>query len=92
MLELAKIYLRIDGAEDDQTLGFLLDAAKEYLVDAGVKEQPESKTYQLAVLLLVSHWYENRQAVVVGQTSKQLENSLQSLILQLKAGGADEPG
>lgn len=82
-----KTYLRIDGGEDDQVLASLYDAAVEYLENAGVKKSEDKhKLYDLAIKLLVSHWYDNRSGVIVGITSKSLEHSLQSIILQLKVG------
>lgn len=84
LLENVKEYLRVDGDHDDKTLGLLIDSAKEYLFNAGVKER-DSKTYTLAIIMLVTHWYENREQVV-GQTANNLTLGLQSIILQLKAG------
>ena len=54
----------------------------EYLTNAGVI-QTDDALYALAVKLLVAHWYENRQAVIIGQVSKQLEYSLQAILAQL---------
>lgn len=85
MLELTKEYLRIDGAEDDGFLSFLIDSAKEYLGNAGVPDS-NSKTYELAILMLVTHWYENREQNIVGKTTTAIEHGIQSIILQLKAG------
>lgn len=84
LLENVKEYLRVDGDHDDKTLGLLIDSAKEYLLNAGAKEQ-DSKTYTLAIIMLVTHWYENREQVV-GQTANNLTLGLQSIILQLKVG------
>lgn len=39
-------------------------------------------TLKQAILLLVTHWYENRNAVVIGSISKEMEFSLASLIRQ----------
>lgn len=84
MIDTVKEYLRIDGTEDDSLLGFLIDSAKEYLSGSGVKET-DSKRYELAVIMLVTHWYENREAV--GRVQGKVELGLQSIILQLKAEG-----
>ncbi|MDQ0268878.1 putative phage protein (predicted DNA packaging) [Cytobacillus purgationiresistens] len=84
MTETVKEYLRIDGTEDDKLLGFLIDSAKEYLTGAGVKGT-DSKRYELAVIMLVTHWYENREAV--GKVLGKVQLGLQSIILQLKAEG-----
>ncbi|QBP06941.1 head-tail connector protein [Virgibacillus phage Mimir87] len=90
LIKTVKEYLRIDGAEDDNFLGFLIDSAKEYLANAGVKEQTESNQYQLAIIMLVTHWYENREQNQYGKISSAIEYGLQTIILQLKAGGLSE--
>lgn len=83
-MELAelKLYLRVDNDDDDQFIETLQQAAIEYLINAGVV-QTDNALYALAVKLLVAHWYENRQAVIIGQVSKQLEYSLQAVLAQL---------
>lgn len=82
-LEKAKEYLRIDGDQDDELLGLLINAAKEYMSNSGVKEQ-ESDLYQLGIMMLVTHWYENREPVSV-TLPHALTMGLQSVILQLKS-------
>lgn len=83
-LGVIKNYLRIDGDEDDAILGLLIESAVEYLTDAGVPEEAnESSKYKLAVLLLVSLNYENRNP---GLKIEKIDFSLQSVILQLKTG------
>ena len=39
-----------------------------------------------AILLLVAHWYENRQAVLVGSISKELEYSVNALLNSVSWG------
>lgn len=85
MLEHVKEYLRIDGDHDDNMLGLLIDSAKKYLSNAGVKESDE-ELYKLAITMLVTHWYENRLQSIDGRTSRVIEMGLQTIILQLKAG------
>lgn len=75
-----KEYLRIDGEDDDPLLENLIISASEYLLDAGVVNT-ESRRYRLAVWILVTEWYENRG---ISTVSGKLQNSLQSLILQLR--------
>lgn len=87
LLELTKEYLRIDGDHDNQMLGLLIDSAKEYMENAGVKELTDNKLYNLAIIMLVTHWYENREQVT-NSIPKNLTLGLQSIILQLKAGGS----
>jgi len=85
MLERVKGYLRIDGKRDDEMLEFLIETAKEYLSNAGVKEEihSESNQYKLAIIMLVTHWYENREQVT-SSIPKAITLGLQSIILQLK--------
>lgn len=81
-LKLLKNYLRIDGSGDDDILALLLDAAKEYLSDAGVPETvTETSKYKLAVMLHVGLNYENRNPAIKIDT---LNIGFQSLVLQLK--------
>jgi uncharacterized phage protein (predicted DNA packaging) len=85
MLEEVKQYLRIDGSEEDSFLASLIPAAKIYIknaTDINVNENDELQ--KLAVFLLVSHWYENRQVVAVGTISKELEFSLRSILIQMR--------
>ncbi|WP_145491348.1 MULTISPECIES: head-tail connector protein [Yersinia] len=35
---------------------------------------------ETAMLLLIGHWYTNREAIVIGVTSKQLEFTVESLL------------
>lgn len=88
LLNVVADYLRIDESEG-QSLTRLIKAAVGYLKNADVLEpdsehEDQYELYVIAVSLLVSHWNENRESVVVGKTSKNLEFSLQSIILQLK--------
>lgn len=89
MLEHVKEYLRIDGDYDDPMLSLLIDSAKEYLSNAGVKEQ-ENNLYKLAITMLVTHWYENRNQETDARTKKVLDLGLQTIILQLKVGGLND--
>ncbi|CAH1230694.1 hypothetical protein PAECIP111891_06725 [Paenibacillus allorhizoplanae] len=82
MLDLSEVkdYLRIDGSEDDTVLALLIDAAINYMTNAGVLES-ESSLYKLALMLYVSLHYENRDpsAKISG-----FNFSLESIIMQLK--------
>lgn len=87
LLEHVKQYLRIDGDQDNTMLGLLINSAKEYLANAGVEAQ-ESTLYKLAITMLVTHWYENREQRIDGRTSRTIELGLQTIILQLRVGGS----
>ena len=83
LIEEIKLYLRLDHDEEDSLLDGLLSSATEYLKNAGCVVT-EGKLYNLAIKILVSHWYENRE--VVGKADR-LTHSLDSIITQLKYCG-----
>lgn len=80
-LEDLKLFLRIDDYEEDNLIQALQLSAEEYLTNAGIKKDYSKELYKLAIKLLVSHWYSNRE--VSGKTEK-LAFSLDTIILQLK--------
>ncbi|MFS8540648.1 MAG: head-tail connector protein [Tissierellales bacterium] len=80
-LEELKNWLRIDDVIDEDLIVGLHIAAEQYLRNAGVLVDYNSELYKLAIKLLVTHWYENREPT--GKADK-LEFSLNSIITQLK--------
>lgn len=86
-IEDIKLYCRID--EDvDQELQELQQAAEVYIenaVDAKDKLNYDNKVYRLLVLMLVNHWYNNRDLVVIGTTTADLPISFRSLMQQLQS-------
>lgn len=84
-----KLFLRIDHVEEDELLHGLQLSAERYLDNAGVVKDYTNELYKLAIKLLISYWYENREAEKFGKTSTKLKFSLDSMITQLKyCGGA----
>lgn len=76
-LPTVKMHLRVDGDEEDALIGGYVAAAKAHveqhcdrkLVDTDPVEPDEmglTRDVEQAILLLVGHWYANREAVVVG--------------------------
>lgn len=72
-----KLHLRVDGDEEDALISGYLEAAKAHveqhcdrkLVEADPVEPDEmglTRDVEQAILLLVGHWYSNREAVVAG--------------------------
>ncbi|WP_339273632.1 head-tail connector protein [Paenibacillus sp. FSL W8-0426] len=90
MLELSldelKKYLRIDGSEDDDILALLVEASKEFMAGAGVKEA-NTALYKLAVMMHVALNYENRNPAI---KIESINYALQSIILQIKDWGEAE--
>lgn len=82
LIDEVKIYLRIDGSEEDSFLTSFLDAAKEYIKNAtGYSVNENNELHKLAVNLLVTNWYENREPI--GKADK-LAFSLDSIFMQLR--------
>ncbi|MGE7828970.1 head-tail connector protein [Paenibacillus sp. NPDC093718] len=89
MLTELKEYLRLDvsDTEEDTFLLSLITVAKSYIKNATGKVVDEQNAmHKLAVFLLCTHWYENRNAVLVGTVTKTLEYSLQSILFQMEWG------
>lgn len=86
-------YLRLEEDELEEEEKSFLDSlilvAQEDLADSGVKNT-ETERYGLAIKLMVSNHYENRNVQAIGTITTKLNYSLERLILQLKA--AELPG
>jgi len=67
-------YYRLDAIQINFTVGFGDDAADV---------APLAK---MAIKLLAAHWYENREAIVSGTISKEIELSVHSLMRSLSMG------
>ena len=93
MLDLAtvKLHLRVDGDDEDLLIGGYVEAAKAYveqhcdrkLVEADPVEPEEmglTCDVEQAVLLLVGHWYANREAVAVGTIATAMPLAVERLL------------
>ncbi|WP_332856815.1 head-tail connector protein [Clostridium paraputrificum] len=83
-LEELKLFLRIDGEEEDTLIKGLQVGAEEYLTNAGIAKDYEKELYKLAIRILVSHWYENRSVETVGKNVSKIAFGLDTIITQLK--------
>lgn len=83
-LEELKLFLRIDGEEEDSFIEGLQIAAEEYLTNAGIKKDYTKELYKLAIKILISHWYENRAVETVGKNVSKIAFGLDTIIVQLK--------
>ena len=81
MLDNIKDYMKIDSSDEDLVITALITSAETYLQNAGIKKDYQNELYNLAIKLLVIHWYENRE--VVGNAGK-LAFSLDNIITQLQ--------
>lgn len=74
-----KEYLRIDFDDDDNIIDLLIITAKQYIKDTTEKEYNDNdKIYELCLKMLVSHWYENRNAI--GNNVNEVPYSITNLL------------
>ena len=89
-LVLVKAHLRVDGTEEDALIGTYLNGAVEYVqqhCDRRIVEAPETSEQMAltddvkqAILLLVGHWYANREEVVIGAAANQIPMGVNALL------------
>jgi uncharacterized phage protein (predicted DNA packaging) len=87
MLEELKGYLRLDMSyiDEDIFLDSLVIAAKAYIKTSTGKIVDEAnQLHKLAVFMLCTHWYENRNIVIVGSITKTLEYGLSSILFSIE--------
>lgn len=93
MLDMATVkkHLRVDGDEEDALIGGYLAAAKAHveqhcdrkLVEVDPVEPEEmglTADVEQAILLVVGHWYANREAVVTGTIATVIPLAVERLL------------
>ncbi len=81
-LDACKLYMRIDGTEEDTLIEALYCAAQEYLSGAGIRRTGDNASrYDLAVNSLTLFYYDHRDAV---GSEACLPVGLRPIITQLK--------
>ena len=86
-----KMHLRVDGDEEDALIGGYLAAAKAHveqhcdrkLVESDPVEPEEmglTADVEQAILLVVGHWYANREAVVTGTIATLIPLAVERLL------------
>lgn len=83
-LEEIKLYLKVDGTDEDSLLEALQKSAENYLEGAGISKDYTKGTYSLAVKLLISHWYTNRGVSYESKSLEQIPFGIRALIQQLQ--------
>lgn len=79
-VEALKAQLNIDGDDDNAILGRLLPAATKHvervlgyaLTDTDKLPNGAPEDLEHAVLMVAAHWYENREATLVGLTAQEI--------------------
>lgn len=86
MLDFVKCFLRIDCDEDDQVLEVLIQAAKDYIIDAIGKFDENNARHCLLLCNIVSTLYDNR-IFTISSANEKVQYTLQSMIVQLQLEG-----
>lgn len=97
MIDLArvKLHLRVDGDEEDSLINGYLEAAKSHvsmhcdreLVEAAPVEPDQmgiTPDVEQAILLLVGHWFANREGVALGTISTVVPLAVERLLMYRK--------
>lgn len=81
-LEQFKLYAHIDGSDEDAVIGSMLTAADAAVRDMTGKAPPggADEVFDIAVLQLAAHWYENRTPVTDGGSVTEVPFTLQALL------------
>lgn len=77
--EPGRLFPALGASWPSATLRQLAGLAIEYVAGYGTAADVP-QTYKMAILLLVGHWFENREAVVAGATAASLEDALNALL------------
>ena len=84
-LEVVKYYLRVDGNDDDNLIQTMMDAGKEFIKSAVGEYDDTDMTARILLLAAVQNMYDNRELMQSEQqVKKRIENTFQSIILQLQ--------
>lgn len=81
-IALLKAHLNIVGTEDDTLLSQKLAAAEAFATSycGETFTDPLPAAVEQAVLMLAAHWYENREAAVVGATASTIPFGVHQLL------------
>lgn len=83
-LDLLKSQMNLTGTDDDALLAVYIAAAEGWIVGQIGKELATFETIPaeitLATLQLASHWYENREAALVGIDGNEVPFGVRDLI------------
>lgn len=87
-------YLRLPPQED-YTINIYLSAARSKARAAGIPEYINNAQYDLFILSLAAHYYDNRGLTASGSYQATVEQNarrmINSFVLSLRHAGEDEP-
>lgn len=98
-LDTVKKHLNVSGDQDDDIIQIYADAATEWCLSytGAAYDDPSTApaNMKLAALMLAAHFYQNREASLVGVTAQELPNGVLDRLNPLRSWsfwGADDGG
>ena len=88
-LDEVKGFLKVDFDDDDNYISLLIDAAREYVVDALGKCDENIARVKLLMMVIITELYENR-SFTVGTANQKAQYTIRSIINQLQNGDDDD--
>lgn len=86
----AKLHCKVDGDDEDDLIQGYIDAAVAHVeqhcdrtlveTPTGPEQMAYTKDVDQAILLLVGHWYANREAVTIGAASSKVDFAVGALL------------
>ena len=85
-----KSYLKVDFNDDDNFITFLMDVAREYIIDAIGECDETIARVQLLMRVIVGELYEKRSMTFdMNSTNQKVQYVIRSIINQLSFGDDD---
>lgn len=91
-----KIYLRVDGTDDDDLISGLIAAATSYIqrttgktkvvISAVEADISTDELYNICLKMMIAHWYENRGVEIAGNLTK-ISHSVDALVAHISLCG-----
>jgi len=82
-----KEYLKVDFAEDDNLITLFSTAAKSYVetilgykMSVYIAPEEAPAEWNVAILMIIAHWYDNRQIQQVGTLGIEMSLSVHALL------------
>ncbi|MBR2175467.1 MAG: head-tail connector protein [Clostridia bacterium] len=88
-LDEVKGFLKVDFDDDDNYISLLIDAAREYVVDALGKCDENIARVKLLMMVIITELYENR-SFTVDTANQKAQYTIRSIINQLQNGDDDD--
>ena len=83
LLDVVKLYLRVDGSDEDSAIQGMIDAAKVFIKSGtGVAFLEADARHLMTLKMLVAHWYDNRGLI---GSAAELPFTITAQLVQIEA-------